>query len=358
MSSLPPFNPDVAALQGYHLDHPPVPVKLDQNENPFGLPADLVEEILARAREEDWARYPAFDQGELRRALADHLGVRPEMVRAGNGSNELLQAALLALLPAGSRLLYPVPTFSMYRLLARARGLEPVEVLQLQPDPEALRAAVTEVRPAAVLLCTPNNPTGAAWPREAVEGILAAFDGWLILDQAYVEFGGEDFLDLVTTARRVLVLRTFSKAMALAGLRCGYLVADPEVMAQVEKVVLPYNLNRFTALAARVVLERYDRLRPAIGQIVAERERLYRALQALPGVHPYPSQANFLLLRFDAGIDAGAVLAGLRERGVLIRDVGGAPGLAGHLRVSVGTPAENDRFLEGLEAVLRDLGGV
>jgi histidinol-phosphate aminotransferase len=259
----------------------------------------------------------------------------------------------------GVPVVIPEPTFTLYRLMTEVNGGTVASVpldAELCFDVDAIIAAAQRERAAAVVLCTPNNPTGSALSREEVLRIHDETDALVLLDQAYVEFGGDDAIPLLRGRPRMVVLRTFSKAMALAGLRAGYLLGDPAVVEQVNKAKLPYNINFFTEAVAAGVLRGRELLRPLVEEIRAERDRVLRWLRTLPGIRVYPSEANFILFRVERpDLDHRVLFQRLlEEHGILVRDVSRYPMLERCLRVNAGTPAENDAFLAAMAAILEN----
>jgi histidinol-phosphate aminotransferase len=341
--------PQVAALAGYRLVQPAVPVKLNQNECPHDVPPELKREILARLEALAWNRYPPLRAEGARQAVAEACGVRPERVLLTNGSNEAI-LALVQAFACGRTVVLPQPGYSMAAPLAVVGGAR-VEAVPLRPDltveVEALARAARAADAALVFLASPNNPTGRAVPPEEVEALLRAFAGPVVVDEAYWGFCPWSVLPLQDRYPNLVVLRTASKALGLAGARVGWLVAHPEVVEAVEKVVPPYNVNLFGQVAVEVMARRAEVVARRVQEVVAERDRLYRSLHAL-GVEVFPSDANFLLFRVR---DARGTFFGLLERGVLVRDVSRSPMLEGCLRVTVGSREDNDAFLRALEAV-------
>lgn len=345
------IKPAVRALGHYTLPPRQARVKVDQNENPWELPDAFKDEVLARMRRAAWGRYPEFVPRSLLEALARFAGWRPDGVLVGNGSNELISVVLQATVGEGVAVALPQPTFTLYASMVKTLGGRVVTVPldpELRFDPAALLAAQREGA-RVLILCSPNNPTGSHLDEAALRRLLGAWRGLVVVDEAYQEFAGWSAVPLLAESPHLVVLRTFSKAMGLAGLRVGYLLARPELASELDKVRLPYNLNRFSTIAAELALERYDELlAPLVARLIAERERLAAAIAAIPGFLPYPSRANFLLVR--SAWPPGEVHAALAARGVLARDVSRYPMLAECLRVSVGTPEEGDLVLEGLAA--------
>jgi len=248
----------------------------------------------------------------------------------------------------------PQPTFTLYAHLATILGGEVVRVdldAALQYDTEALRAARRARRAPVTIVCSPNNPTGSVLPGEAVARLCAEADGLVVVDEAYHEFSGASVVALLGEHPNLVVLRTFSKAMALAGLRVGYLLAAPELVREIDKARLPYNLNLVSETAALVLLEQPELLAERVATLVRLREALAARLGALAGVRVHPSQANFLLFELEHA-DPRAVFEALHRRSVLVRDVTGYPRLERCLRVSVGSAEENEAFLHALGTAL------
>lgn len=346
----------VRARGAYHVAESAGLVKLDAMENPYGWPADLVDAWLERLRAVPLNRYPDPRAPGLRARLRAVMGVPAGMdLMLGNGSDELIQVVLLACGGEGSVVLAPEPSFAMYRVCSEALGREFVAVPLDEPDfsLDAARAvdAIARHRPAVVFLAYPNNPTGALPEASAVEAIIRAAPGAVVVDEAYEPFAGNTFMPALAAHPNLLVMRTVSK-LGLAGLRLGVLAGHPAWLHELDKVRLPYNVNVLTEASGEFALEHYEVLRAQTARIVADREVLRRELEGFNRLTVWPSHANFLLVRAPAGEGPG-VVRGLRERGVLVKDLDGAgPGLDDCLRVSVGTPEENRAFLEALRAVI------
>jgi histidinol-phosphate aminotransferase len=346
--------PAVRSIGAYTLAARQAAVKINQNENPYDLPEKLKRRVLDRALARPWSRYPDFEPKELLEKLAGFSGWRADGILAGNGSNELIEALLLVTVSAGTRVVIPEPTFTLYALMTTILGGKAVRV-PLTPDLQYDAAAIAEARRASgaavTVVCSPNNPTGGVLPRAEVERLCDERDGLVVIDEAYHEFAGESVVPLLATRENLVVLRTFSKAMGLAGLRVGYLLASPRLVREINKARLPYNVNFFSQMAAQAAIDDYGELREVVRQLSEERERLIARLRDVPGVRPYPSRANFFLIEL-ADADPKAVFEGLYRRGVLVRDVTSYPMLSRCLRISVGSPAENETFLHALGAAL------
>ncbi len=353
------IKPRVRGLKAYTLSPDRASVKVNQNENPWDAPEAIKAETLRRMSERAWSRYPDFIPASLHEKLAEFAGWVPDGVVAGNGSNELIQATLMVSVGEGRRVLISEPTFALYRQVATVLGGEVLSVPlddELGFDVDALVRGVEAERPEVTIICSPNNPTGCVLPARDLARLLEASRGLVVVDEAYHEFSGQTAAALLKEYPNLVVFRTFSKALALAALRVGYLLAAPALAREIGKAVLPYNLNAFSQTAAEVAVELYEtELRPTVERIVAERERLYTELQNIEGLAPVRSCANFMVVR--SAIEPRRVYDELLVRfGVLIRDVSGYPMLHDYFRVSVGTPEENDRLLEGLRDIFE--GGI
>jgi len=346
------IKPEVRGLTAYTLKHFDAGVKLDQNENPYELPADLKREVAERVLRRPWGRYPDFVPAAMLRALSKFTGWPEDGILVGNGSNELIQASLNVTLGPGRQLAVMQPTFTLYKMMAITLQ---AQVKEISLDAENLTLDAGKLIEASrtadvVVACSPNNPTGNLIERAALEALLKNAKGMVLVDEAYHEFSGQTALPLLAGHRNLVVLRTFSKAMAMAGLRFGYMMAHPEIAREVYKSKLPYNVNIFTLAAAEVVIERHAVLTEGIAALVRERGRVFAELRRRPAVRVFPSKANFILMKTDR--PARELFDGLYGQGVLVRDVSSYPLLDRCLRVSIGTPEENDRFLAALDRVL------
>ena len=347
------IKPEVRALRAYTLSPHRASVKLNQNENPWDAPARIKEEVLRRFAARNWSRYPDFIPTSLHERLAQFAGWKPDGILAGNGSNELIQAVLMVTMASGKRVLISEPTFMLYRQVATVLGGD-VETVLLTPDlkydREALLNTVEARQPDVTIICSPNNPTGCIIDEAALRSILRASRGLVVVDEAYHEFAEHSVVPLLHEHENLVVLRTFSKAMAFAALRVGYLLAAPDLVREIGKALLPYNLNAFSQIAAEVAMENYEReLRPLVKQIIAERDRVFAALSGMDGLNPVPSLANFLIVK--SATDPKRIFTELLKHDILIRDVTGYPMLGEYFRFSVGTPDENDRLLKAIHEI-------
>jgi histidinol-phosphate aminotransferase len=344
----------IRPLAAYGPPRDPAAVPLHLNESPHDLPPELKRQLAAELEALDWSKYPITDGSRLGADLSRAAGVDPSGVLVGNGSNELLQLLLFACVEPGDKVVVAEPSFSLYALQAKALGAKVVAVALRTasgefrfPLPELVRAAEGAK---LVLLGSPNNPTGTTLSFEDASLLAGAVPCLLGIDEAYHEFCGQDFAPLLAQSPRLVLFRTFSKALAAASLRAGCMLAAPPLCAELRKVQLPYNLSAFTALTARALLARPELVAERARLVIAERQRVGRGLRDL-GAKVHPSGANFILFE-QSRRPANELHAALFRRGVLIRNVSSAPGLDRALRVSIGAPAANDAFLAALRAEL------
>jgi histidinol-phosphate aminotransferase len=347
------IKPEIRALRAYALSPDRARVKINQNENPWDMPERIKQETRRRLAVRQWSRYPDFVSAGLHERLAEFAGWRAAGIIAGNGSNELIQALLMVTIGREKRVLISEPTFALYRQISTVMG-GAVSSVQLTPalgyDVAALSAAVRDLQPDVTVICSPNNPTGCVLSDNDLRDLLKSSEGIVVVDEAYHEFARHSVVPLLHQHGNLVVLRTFSKAMAMAGLRVGYLLAAPELTREIGKAVLPYNLNAVSQTAAEVAIEMYeDELRPLVERIISERARLHGELDRINGITPVSSQANFMLVR--SRVEPKVVFEKLLEREILIRDVSGYPMLSEYFRVSIGTPKENDLLIEGLRHI-------
>ncbi|MYK75289.1 MAG: histidinol-phosphate transaminase [Acidimicrobiaceae bacterium] len=347
---------DIALLAGYHSPQLDVAVRLNTNESPLPPPPAFTEAVAAAARSVAWNRYPDRQAAELRARIAARHGVTADQVFAANGSNEVLQCLFLAYGGPERGAAVFEPTYALHSHLARVTGTAVVEAERdddFTLDPVAAATLIDSVRPALTFLCSPNNPSGTVAPRATVASLLAAVGssgGLLCVDEAYAEFSPHSALELVDAETPVVVTRTYSKTWAMAGARLGYLIGPAWVVAELEKVALPYHLDALKQAVGLVALDYVDEMQARVDAIVAERNRLSDRLGGLP-VDVWPSGANFVLIR-PRHRDGAEVWQQLVDRSVLVRNCSSWPRLDGCLRVTVGTPEEDDRLLAALEEIL------
>ena len=332
-------------------------VRLNTNESPFEPPAEFVDRWVDELRHAPLNRYPDRAARELREALGGHLGQPPERLFCANGSNEVLQTLLLTYGGPGRRAAMFEPTYALHSHIARITGTEVIvgeRRADFSVDPDVARALIEEQAPTIVFVCSPNNPTGTVEPAATIEALLAADgDHLVVVDEAYGEFAPWSALELVRDDRPLVVVRTYSKVWSMAALRLGFAVAPHSVVDELEKVVLPYHLASATQIAGRLALDLGDEMDDRVHRLVGERERVAAELDGIDGVTVYPSGANFLLFR-PAG-DGHERWQQMVEQGVLVRDFSRWPRLDDCLRVTIGTPEENDAFLAALRNSLQEV---
>jgi histidinol-phosphate aminotransferase len=328
-------------------------VKVDTMENPFPLPPPLRRALGERLGEVALNRYPAKRGDVLRAALARHARMPDDCeLMVGNGSDELISLLTLAAAVPGNVILAPLPGFVMYEMSAKLQGLRFVGVpltADFELDAEAMLAAIREHRPAVVWIAYPNNPTANLWDDEAIDAIVDAAPGLVVIDEAYQPFAARDSLERLRRHEHVLLMRTLSK-FGLAGVRIGYMMGRRALVTELDKLRPPFNVSVLNCEAALFALEHADEFERQAATIRAEREMLQRELAAIPDVRPFPSEANMILVRVP---DARRIFEGMKARGVLVKNVSGLhPLLANCLRITVGTPAENPKTLAALRGAL------
>ena len=342
--------PEVLGMSAYHVADAAGMVKLDAMENPYPLPEPLRRELAEVLSRVALNRYPEPNPPRLCELIRRKMAVPQGMeILLGNGSDELIQMLAMALAREGATMMYPAPTFVVYSLSASFTGMRVVPVPLREDfslDADAFIARMRKEEPALIFLAYPNNPTGVLYPEADVLRIIEAAPGVVVLDEAYHVFAGKTFMGALPKYRHLIVLRTVSK-LGLAGIRLGYLAANPEWVRELNKVRPPYNINVLTEATATFMLQHLDVLEAQAAEIRAERAKLNAGLNELRGITVFPSAANFFLVRVP---DAAKTYEALRGQGVLVRNL--HPGIANCLRVTVGTPDENRILLNALKEAL------
>ena len=351
MRSVRPAAPQLAGLEPYDPKYLPACALLSANENPRDVGEKLRREIMREVARVPLNRYPDPLANDLRDLIAEANGLSREQVLVGNGGDELLFDVALAWGGPGRTFLNLPPTFSVYEANARLTGTAVASVprrADFSIDEEAVLAPLAEGDVDYLVITSPNNPTGALAREEFVLSVLDATDALVVVDEAYFEFSRRTVRPYLAQHENLAVLRTFSKAFSLAGVRMGYLLAGERVVRELAKVRQPYSVDAVSQAVARVVYENRAEFEPGIQSVIEERARVAEGLRAIPGVTPFPSDANYVLFRME---DASSAWEALYARGVLVRDFSRAPYLEGCLRASIGTPEENDAFLRALREV-------
>jgi histidinol-phosphate aminotransferase len=324
-------------------------IKLNQNESPFDVPMWLKEEIIGEFIKEPWNRYPDILPYKGMQAYADFLGISPDSVMMSNGSNEMLYTIFLACLGPGRKVLIPDPSFSLYEKIALLLQSQIVTVPMLPNldfDTEAILRVAHDEAVDFIVISTPNNPTGKSLTFEDVRLIAQSSDAIVLVDEAYIEFSRQrSVLELIDELPNLVVLRTMSKALALAGIRIGFAIANPLLMAELAKPKIPFASSRLAEITLAKVLANYSLVTDAVSYILHEREKLYAAMLSFDGIEPFLSDTNFLIIRVR---DAGALFQSLRSQGILVRNVSGYRLMENCLRFNVGLVDENQQLIAKL----------
>jgi histidinol-phosphate aminotransferase len=343
------IRPQVRKLAAYHVDETPVRVKLDAMENPFPLPDAMRRELAAVVRNTRINLYPDPSAKELKKAIATLWKMRPEQMILGNGSDELIQAVILAF---GGPVLVPMPTFAMYEITSRGLAQKVVTVPldgNFGLDADLLLEKARKSKAKVIFLACPNNPTGNRFADKSIRHILEHADAAVVIDEAYYSFSGRTYLPLLKKYPNMIILRTLSK-IGFAGLRVGVLTASPAIVNELNKIRLPYNINALSQAVAVTALNHRDVIDGQISLLISERQRLYNALSQIKGITAYPSETNFILLRTPK--DSTDIYSKLKQEGILIKNLNKPGPLKNCLRVTVGMPEENSEFIKTLKSIL------
>lgn len=351
------FRPEVLAMSAYHVADASNYIKLDAMENPYTWPNDIRQHWLELLMNCSLNRYPDPEAKELSATIRQSNQI-PEQsgLLLGNGSDEIIQILMMAL-PNSATILAPEPSFVMYKQVAQSLGLK-YQGVPLLPDSfdldlDAMLQSIEETQPSIIFLAYPNNPTGNLFDKQAIKDILAAAPGLVVVDEAYAPFANASFLDQLTNYQNLLVMRTLSK-LGLAGLRLGFLIGNKDTLDQLSKIRLPYNINCLTQSTASFALKKQEFLLDQTQTICQQRGLMLSALQAISGIKPYTSAANFILFR-TLHKPSTDVFNSLKKRRILIKNLAPQGGLISNcLRVTIGTQEENQIFLEALTSALAE----
>lgn len=348
------INKNVSSLAAYHLTPVETDIKLNQNESPFDWPVEAKQKIADLCLSREWNRYPNFIPDELKEKIGKSVGLSGEQVVVGNGSNEMLLTIFQALTGEKSKVLLNFPTFTVYNLLASGMGRS-VENSFLNSDLSYNLDSILEMSSkdpeGLLIICTPNNPTGSALTKEQTIAILEHHKGFVVLDQAYIEFGGYNAIELIEKYPNLIVTRTFSKAFGGAGIRFGFMLGNSEVISQINKIKLPYNISFMTEAMASTMLD-YDELRgERVETLIKGRVFLIEEFKKLPFEKVYESEANFIIVKLKKHNE---LFEFLKEESILIRNVSSYPMLDNCLRINVGTDEENGKLLNSLNSFFKE----
>jgi histidinol-phosphate aminotransferase len=347
------FRKDVLSAKAYVVPHVEDAVKLNQNESPWDLPIQLKVAITEKLIKTDFNRYPLAEPLQLKKKIAKHDKVLTDQIAVSNGSNVLIQAIVNAtsLKPRGKVMVLD-PTFVVYAHQAEVFGIPVVKVPlgeNFALSHEAVIAAIRKEAPSVLFISNPNAPTGNLFAKESLYKIVKAAPCLTVIDEAYYPFSNESLVDWLADFPHLVILRTLSKAFALAGVRVGYAIGEPDVIAQIEKVMMPFCLSTIACVIAMEVLDHADFVAGYVKDVLKQRRKLFDEMQQIAGVTAFPSDTNFILFRSER---AAEIVRELKTRGLLVRDVNDGNRLKDCLRVSVGTPEENQEFLKALKEIV------
>jgi len=352
------FRKEVRAQQAYPIEDIACPVKLDANENPYLLPLTVRRRFWKRLQAIPLNRYPEAGSPEVLKRFALYFGVDRDMIMVGNGSDELIGILCTAVGGEGTSVMVPVPTFPMYRISAQNNGHKVLSIPlneNFDLDVAKMLDAMEKESPSLIFISYPNNPTGNCFCRSHIEEIIRHSRGIVVVDEAYYPFSGMTFIEDMKKHENLVILRTLSK-VGLAAMRLGFLLGSPEVIDQLNKVRLPYNLNALSQMAALFYLEEEDIFIRQVKKIGREKDRLFKGLKSIDGIVPYPSDANFIF--FGCTYHTNSVYTKLIKGGVLVKPFEPPGGVSGNFRVTVGTRNENEIFLKELKSIVAEVRGV
>jgi histidinol-phosphate aminotransferase len=348
------YRPGLEQLKTYSVEEKEWDIKLDANESPNNLPPLVHERVMNQFEYLAFNRYPDISVRALRSQIAENFSVTVQNIVIGNGSSEILLSLFQTFGGPGRGIVFPVPSFSMYGIYAQLTDSQAVPVA-LNEDFSVSRDKVLEAAQQAeaklIVLCNPNNPTGTIISNEDIEYIVSKAQCPVVVDEAYYEFYGQSAVGLMKKYDNLIVARTLSKAYGLAAIRVGYMLADAGVASMVGRVIMPYHINALSLVTAEVVYQMRDEFMPSIGQIIAERKRLSGVLESITGITVFPSETNFILIRT---VKAKELSTYLSEKNIGVRDFSAAPYLTNCIRITVGTPLENDNLCKTIKAFMKE----
>jgi len=343
-------------LKPYDPHEMPYKVKLNANENPYGLPEEIIKEILRKAKNLEYSRYPNVNSVKLSETVSSFLGLNRDNIVIGNGSDELIDYLIKAFSEKGRKVITTAPSFAMYKIYSIVNGSNFVQIPLSQSnfslnEDKILEEAKKE-NSSIVFLAYPNAPTGNYFVEDKIIKIIEESGCLVVVDEAYYEFGKKTFVPLISRYDNLVILRTFSKAYSIASLRVGYLLSNPEIINEVRKVKSPFNVNAFSQLAAQVVFKNKEVLKDSIEKIIRERERLIDRINKITPFKAHSSQTNFVLVEAGSKEDTDLVYNNLLEQGILVQTVSDPVFSSSRyfLRITVGNKEENDILIDGLKS--------
>jgi histidinol-phosphate aminotransferase len=354
------YRDSLKELKPYDPHEAPYKIKLNANENPHGLSEEIVEEILRKAKNLEYPRYPNANSVKLSEIVSSFWGLTRDNIVIGNGSDELIDYLIKAFSEKGRRIITTAPSFAMYKIYSIINGSNFVQIPLSQSnfslnEDKILEEAKKEDS-SIIFIAYPNAPTGNYFAKDKIIKIIKESNCLVVVDEAYYEFGEKTFVPLISRYDNLVILRTFSKAYSLASLRVGYLLSNPEIINEIRKVKSPFNVNTFSQLAAQVVFENKEVLKDSIEKIIRERERLTDRINKLSSFKAHPSQTNFILVEVGSKESTDLVYNNLLEQGILVQTVSDPVFSSSRyfLRITVGNKEENDILIKELENILKD----
>lgn len=342
---------EVLKLSEYQVPQDFTRIKLNQNESPVDLPESMKEEIYLQLTATPWNRYPDFNTDTLLKSLSEYAGLSKKRILAGNSSNELIQTIIYSLCRSGDTIVTVNPGFSVYKRVADVMGIHTIEI-PLGEDfkfkSEAILKGALNAR--IIILASPNNPTGTILDMDGIKYLANNFEGTLVMDEAYFEFSKQTAQGYLNTFDNLLIVRTFSKALSLAGARLGYMMGSEEIIREMQKAKLPYSLGIFQQIAGEVLLRHTTFIEKIVSDIITERERVFSMLKNHPALYPVQSSSNFILFQ-TGGFSAKKLFQALYNAGILVRYFD-SPILKNWLRVAIGLSEENDRFIKTITNIV------
>ena len=354
------YRDSLKELKPYDPHEVPYKVKLNANENPYGLPEGIIEEILKKAKNIEYFRYPNANSVKLSETVSTFLGLNRDNIVIGNGSDELIDYLIKAFSEKKRKVITTAPAFAMYKIYSIVNGSNFVQIplsqnnFSLNED-KILEEAKNEDS-SIIFIAYPNAPTGNYFAEGKIKKIIEESGCLVVVDEAYYEFGKKTFVPLISRYDNLVILRTFSKAYSLASLRVGYLLSNPKIINEIRKVKSPFNVNTFSQLAAQVVFENKEVLKDNIEKIIEERKRLINGINELPFFEAHPSQTNFVLVEVGSKENSDLVYDNLLKQGILVQTVSDPIFSTSRyfLRITVGNKEENDILIKGLENVSKN----
>ena len=353
------YRDSLKKLKPYDPHEMPYKVKLNANENPYGLLDKIIEEILRKAKNLEYSRYPNANSVKLSEAVSSFWGLTRDNIVIGNGSDELIDYLIKAFSEKGRRVITTAPSFAMYKIYSIVNGANFVQIPLSQSDfslnEDKILEEAKKEDSSIVFLAYPNAPTGNYIVEDKIIKIIEESGCLVVVDEAYYEFGKKTFVPFISRYDNLVILRTFSKAYSIASLRVGYLLSNPEIINEIRKVKSPFNVNTFSQLAAQVVFENKEILKNSIEKIIRERERLTERINEITPFKAHPSQTNFVLVEAGSKEDTDLVYDNLSKQGILVQTVSDPIFSSSRyfLRITVGNKEDNDILIDGLKSCQR-----